>query len=147
MPSGGPPCNPPGAPITCSGRGVTVHRFFRFSFVLAGLYNFAFALWTALWPQSFFALFGLAPINHPAIWQCLGMVIGVYGAGYLWAAFRPDRAKPIIALGLAGKVLGPIGWVAVVAAGDWPVRTGWLILFNDLIWWIPFSLFLLRRRP
>jgi small multidrug resistance pump len=123
-----------------------VHRFFKVSFILAGLYNFAFALWTALWPQSFFTLFGLAPTNHPAIWQCLGMVIGVYGAGYLWAASRPDRAGPIIALGLAGKILGPVGWGAVVASGDWPLRTGWLIVFNDLIWWIPFSLFLLRKK-
>lgn len=120
-------------------------RIYRFVFLLAGLYNFAFGLWTLVRPQSFFTLFGLEPLNHPAVWQCLGMVVGVYGAGYLWAAFNLDRARPIIALGLAGKVLGPLGWVAVAASGDWPTHTGLLIVFNDLVWWPPFSLFLLRK--
>lgn len=131
--------------MTEDDRGVAPRwGFYRIVFVLAALYNFAFALWTAAWPHSFFSLFRLAPINHPAVWQCLGMVIGVYGAGYAWAAYRPELAKPIIALGLAGKVLGPIGWVAVVASGDWPVRTFPLIVFNDLVWWLPFSFFLFR---
>lgn len=119
-------------------------RNYRIVFLLAALYNFAFAFWTAAWPLSFFHVFGLAPVNHPAIWQCLGMVIGVYGAGYAWAAYRPESGKPIIALGLAGKILGPIGWVAIVASGEWPVRTITLIIFNDLVWWLPFSLFLLE---
>ncbi|HZN62090.1 MAG TPA: hypothetical protein VFC90_06760 [Planctomycetota bacterium] len=131
--------------MTEDDRGVAQRRhFYRIVFVLAALYNLAFALWTAAWPLSFFRIFGLAPTNHPAIWQCLGMVIGVYGAGYAWAAFRPERGKPIIALGLAGKLLGPIGWVAIVASGEWPVRTITLILFNDVVWWLPFSLFLLE---
>ena len=71
------------------------------------------------------------------------MVLGVYGAGYAWAAFRPDLVKPIVVLGLAGKILGPIGWVATVASGEWPLRTFPLVLFNDLAWWIPFGLVLL----
>lgn len=126
------------------GSGAQRRRFYRIVFCLAALYNFGFAIWTAAWPHSFFSLFHIPPINHPAIWQCLGMVIGVYGAGYAWAAVNLDRAKPIIALGLAGKILGPIGWVAIVASGDWPVRTLILIAFNDLVWWLPFSLFLLE---
>jgi len=111
--------------------------------ILAALYNLAFGAWAVLRPGDFFACFGLAAPNHPAIWRCLGMVIGVYGAGYAWAALRPDLAKPIVALGLAGKLLGPIGWVATVASGEWPVRTFTLILFNDLVWWLPFGLILL----
>ena len=121
-------------------------QVFRALFVLAGAYNLAFGLWTAIWPQAFFHLFNLEPINHPAIWQCLGMVIGIYGAGYVWAARNLDRAKPIIALGLAGKILGPIGWIGVVAAGQWPLSTGLLIVFNDLIWWPGFIAFLFQRK-
>jgi hypothetical protein len=119
-------------------------HLYRILLVLAGLYNLGFAAWTALFPRSFFTLFDLEPPNHPALWQCLGMVIGVYGAGYLWAALNLRLAKPIIALGLAGKLLGPAGWVAIVAAGDWPLRTVTLIVFNDVVWWLPFSLFLLE---
>ncbi len=117
-----------------------VHRVILF---LAAGYNVAFGAWAILRPGDFFALFGLPMTNHPAIWRCLGMVLGVYGAGYAWAAFRPDLVKPIVVLGLAGKILGPIGWVAAVASGEWPLRTFPLVLFNDLAWWIPFGLILL----
>ncbi len=118
----------------------------RLLFTLAAVYNFAFAAWAIVRPGGFFELFRLDPPRYPAIWQCLGMVVGVYGLGYLYAARRLDRAAPFIALGLLGKVLGPIGWIATVHAGEWPIRTFPLVLFNDVVWWLPFGLFLLEGR-
>ncbi|HZI94053.1 MAG TPA: hypothetical protein VFE84_07395 [Patescibacteria group bacterium] len=118
--------------------------FYRVFFALAAAYNVAFAVWTIVWPRAFFDLFGMDPPRYPAIWQCLGMVVGVYALGYGYAAWRLDRAFPFIAIGLLGKTLGPIGWVATVNAGEWPIRTFTLILFNDLVWWLPFGLFLLE---
>jgi len=117
--------------------------FYRVFFALAAAYNVAFAAWAILWPRAFFDLFAMDAPRYPAIWQCLGMVVGVYGLGYAYAAWRLDRALPFIALGLLGKTLGPIGWVATVR-GEWPIRTFTLILFNDLVWWVPFGLFLLE---
>ncbi|HEX9637052.1 MAG TPA: hypothetical protein VGB99_05935 [Acidobacteriota bacterium] len=110
----------------------------------AGAYNIAFGIWAALWPQAFFDLFELDPPRHPQIWACLGMVVGLYGLVYLLAASRLETAKPLIAIGLAGKVLGPIGWAISVRSGEWPIRTFTLVSFNDLIWWMPFALFLLE---
>jgi hypothetical protein len=71
------------------------------------------------------------------------MVVGLYGLLYAYAALRLDRARPIIFVGLAGKILGPIGWSIAVHSGEWPARTFPLIVFNDLVWWLPFALFLL----
>lgn len=119
-------------------------RFYRLFFALAAAYNIAFGIWAIVWPRAFFDLFAMEAPRYPALWQCLGMVVGVYGLGYAYAARRLDRAFPFIALGLLGKVLGPIGWVATVHAGEWPIRTFTLILFNDLVWWLPFGLFLLE---
>jgi hypothetical protein len=50
-------------------------------------------------------------------------------------------------VGLTGKVLGPIGFALLLARGAWPVRAGVLVLTNDLVWWVPFALYLwdLRR--
>ena len=118
--------------------------FYRLFFVLAAAYNIAFAAWAIVWPRAFFDLFAMEAPRYPAIWQCLGMVVGVYGLGYAYAAWRLDRAAPFIALGLLGKTLGPIGWVMTVSAGEWPIRTFTLILFNDLVWWLPFGLYLLE---
>ena len=119
-------------------------RFYSLFFALAAAYNIAFAAWAIVWPRAFFDLFGMDAPRYTAIWQCLGMVMGVYALGYAYAAWRLDRAFPFIALGLLGKTLGPIGWVATVHAGEWPIRTFTLILFSDLVWWLPFGLFLLE---
>lgn len=84
----------------------------------------------------------MAPPNYPEIWQCLGMVVGVYGIGYAIAAFDPVRHWPIVLVGLLGKLLGPIGFLWYALAGTLPWRGGWLNVTNDLIWWVPFALIL-----
>ena len=91
--------------------GQFADRLFRLTFALAGAYNIAFGLWAVIWPQAFFSWFVLDPPRYPAIWACLGMVVGVYGLLYLHAARHLETARPIIAVGLLGKVLGPIGMV------------------------------------
>jgi hypothetical protein len=118
-------------------------RLFRIAFALAAAYNLAFGLWAALWPYAFFDAFEIPRPLYPGIWACLGMVVGVYGLLYAHAAWKLDTARPIIAVGLLGKVLGPIGMFTSFSA-DWPYRLGMLCVWNDLIWWLPFSLFLLR---
>ena len=120
-------------------------RLYRLAFYLAAIYNVAFGVWAAVWPRAFFSIFELEPPRYPAIWACLGMVIGLYGAGYAYAARHLDRGRPFIAIGLAGKLLGPAGWVVAVANGEWPIRTITMIAFNDVIWWMPFTMFLLEE--
>src|SRR3989441_5223071 len=116
--------------------------YYRTVFALAAVYNLAFGLWAGLAPDTFFDLFHLRQPLYPAIWSCLGMVVGTYGLGYAYAALRLERAAPFIVIGLIGKILGPIGWVLTVRSGEWPLRTFPLVLFNDLVWWLPFALFL-----
>ncbi len=123
--------------------GLFADRLFRITFAVAGFYNLAFGLWAAVWPFAFFHLFEIPPPRYPGIWACLGMVVGVYGLLYWCAAWKLDAAWPIIAVGLLGKVLGPIG-MAMSFSDDWPRRLGMLCVYNDLIWWLPFGLFLIR---
>ena len=54
----------------------------------------------------------------------------------------PVRHWPIVLVGLLGKVFGPLGFLDAALRGDLPWRCGWLILTNDLIWWLPFALLL-----
>jgi hypothetical protein len=119
---------------------------YRLVFTAAAVYNIGFGLWASLWPLSFFAVFDLPEPNYPSFWACLGMVIGLYGLGYAYAAWRMERAALWIAIGLLGKLLGPVGWIITVSNGELPVRTFTLIVFNDVIWWLPFALFLLEGR-
>ncbi len=120
-------------------------KLYRLIFSLAAIYNLAFGLWACLWPEAFFSWIKMPPPNYPSLWQCLGMVVGLYGILYASAAVQLDRAKLIIAVGLAGKILGPIGLGMGIAAGEWPLRALTLVVFNDLIWWLPFAIFLLEE--
>ena len=134
-------------PLTLSAPSPERRRLYRIILVLASLYNLGFGLWAGLFPLSFFDLFDLDPPRYPAIWSCLGMVVGLYGLAYGYAAFRLERGEParaIVAIGLLGKVLGPAGWALAVRSGELPWKTFPLVLFNDLLWWLPFSLILLE---
>ncbi len=125
--------------------GPFADKLFRITFVLAGVYNLAFGLWAGFWPLAFFELFQLEPPRYPGIWACLGMVVGVYGLLYWHVAWKLETGWPIIAVGLLGKVLGPIG-MALSFSDAWPRRLGMLCITNDLIWWLPFGLFLIRGK-
>lgn len=113
---------------------------------LAAGYNGAWGLFAIAAPERGFDLLGLETPRYPELWQCLGMVIGVYGIGYALAARDPLRHWPIVLVGLVGKVLGPVGFVHAALAGRLPWRFGWLVVANDLAWWIPFGLILLAAR-
>ncbi len=124
------------------------HRHFhRAVFVAAGLYNIAWGVWSAIDPQWLFRFSGLPPLNHPAVFSCLAMVVGLYGVLYLEVAREPERGWALAAVGLAGKVLGPIGLSVLIVGGHWPPATMVLCLTNDLVWWLPFGLYLKDAWP
>ena len=111
-------------------------------FVAAGLYNIAWGCYAVIDPQWFFRLTGLALSNSPQIFACLGMVLGLYGLLYLEVARRPEQGWPIAAVGLAGKLLGPLGLAWLIVTGVWPASTVVIVITNDLLWWVPFAWYL-----
>jgi hypothetical protein len=66
------------------------------------------------------------------------MIVGVYGVGYWLAAQDPIKHYPIVLVGFLGKIFGPIGFIGALISQKFPISFGINILFNDLIWWIPF---------
>ena len=75
------------------------------------------------------------------------MVVGLYGIIYFEVARVPERGWLPAAVGLLGKVLGPIGLARLIWTGAWPRSTIVLCLTNDIIWWIPFGLYLIDSSP
>ena len=108
----------------------------------AAIYNLAWGGFVVLYPELPFRWAGMPPPNYPELWQCIGMMVGVFGVGYAIAARDSIRYWPIVLVGLLGKILGPIGFVHAALAGRLPWRVGWTIVSNDLIWWLPFALIL-----
>ncbi len=108
----------------------------------AAAYNILWGASVVLSPVTFFNLGSMMAPRYPELWQCIGMIVGVYGIGYAIAATSPYRHWPIVLVGFLGKIFGPIGFLQAAVEGRLPWRAGWLIVTNDLIWWIPFALIL-----
>jgi len=111
----------------------------RFILRLAAIYNLLWGAWVILFPNHLFDWTGIARPNYPGIWQCVGMIVGVYGVGYWFAASDFRRHWPIVLVGFLGKVFGPIGFIQSAITGALPWSWGATILTNDLIWWVPFG--------
>jgi hypothetical protein len=122
-------------------------RLHRAVFITAGIYNIGWGIFSALDPQWLFRFAGMPLANHPQIFACLGMVVGLYGILYLEVARVPERGWLLAAVGLTGKILGPIGLIGLLWQGVWPPATLILCVTNDFIWWIPFALYLSDSWP
>lgn len=122
-------------------------KLHRGVFLLAGLYNIGWGLYCCIDPQWLFRFAHMPAINYPQIFACLGMVVGVYGILYLDVARQPERGWLVAAVGLLGKILGPIGLLALVLTRQWPPETIVLCITNDFIWWAPFGLYLWDAWP
>jgi hypothetical protein len=109
----------------------------------AGAYNLAWGAFVVLWPGAFFRWAGAEPPNYPEIWQCVGMIVGVYGVGYLVAARDPFRHWAIVLVGFLGKFFGPLGFLwSLWRGGSYPRSLGLVNVTNDLVWLVPFALIL-----
>lgn len=109
---------------------------------IAGVYNLAWGLFAVVFPEALFRWAGMELPRYPELWQCIGMIVGVYGIGYAVAARDPLRHWPIVLVGLLGKIFGPIGFAMALVKGTLPIAFGATILTNDLVWWVPFSMIL-----
>ncbi len=123
---------------------VLAPRWMAVTLKAAGIYNILWGAWVSLFPLTFFQWVGMDLPRYPMIWQCVGMIVGVYGLGYYIAAYNPYRHWPIILVGFLGKVLGPIGMLWYIATGVLEPAFALHNITNDLIWLVPFGIILYR---
>lgn len=119
-------------------------RWLRITLWAAAIYNVLWGGFVVAFPLAPFHWAGMQPPNYVELWQCIGMIVGVYGVGYAIAARDPLRQWPIVLVGLLGKIFEPVGFLQAALRGSLPWRAGGTILTNDLIWWIPFAAILLQ---
>ena len=58
-------------------------------FYAAAAYNLLWGTVHVLFPSLYFDLVGIPQPGYPALWQCIGMFVLVYGPAYWWAARGP----------------------------------------------------------
>lgn len=111
----------------------------------AGLQCLVWGVFIILWPAKSSLVYGFArPPVELFLWQGTGLVIVLFGIGYVIASTNPLQHWLIVLIGLLGKSLGPIGMAWSVYHGHVSPEVLYLIPINDLIWLIPFGLILNR---
>ncbi len=95
-------------------------------------------------PSTILDIFQVDEPRYSILLQGVGIVDAALAIGYTYASRRLDRAIPFVAAGMAAKVIAPLVWVLAVAGGQLTARTLTLVIFEDVVWWIPFALFLLE---
>ncbi|WP_202907507.1 hypothetical protein [Mariniblastus fucicola] len=124
----------------------TSPKWMKWMLIAAGIYNLAFGVFAILFPSAMFRLIEMQQPKYLELWQCIGMIVGVYGVGYIIAAFDPVRHWPIVLVGLLGKLFGPIGMAWAVFRGTLPLEFGIANVTNDLVWLVPFAIVLVHAR-
>jgi hypothetical protein len=119
----------------------------RITFILAGIYNICWGLWVAYDPNWLFRFAGMNLPNYPEIFVCVGMIVGLYGVVYWEIARKPERGFLLALVGFVGKILGPIGAIHYVLIGKWTFSALIMNLTNDIIWLIPFAIYLVDSFP
>jgi len=125
-------------------------RWLPVSLLLAGVHSIVWGCAIILLPGPAAQAYGLAETPHDLfLWQGTGLVIVLFGLGYLIAATNPERHWAVVFIGLTAKVLGPIGMLVAVLRGEVSSDVLWLLPVNDIVWWLPFAMIVMRgiRNP
>lgn len=120
----------------------TTPRWMPRVLLAAAFCNVVWGVWVVCWPNAAFTIAGVPLPNYPQLWQCIGVVLGVFGLGYAIAASDPARHWPIVFLGLVGKILAPFSLAHALWVGALPWTLGWMCVTLEVLWWLPFALIL-----
>jgi hypothetical protein len=118
--------------------------FYLLSF--AGCYNLLVGLTLVVFYHEMFKtvdLFGPKP-NLMLFVQLTGLLVGLFGVGYLLVARRPLENRNLLLLGLLSKALGSVLGVGYVVLGKLSLGFFVLLLFSDILYLPPFMVILRR---
>ncbi len=116
----------------------------RAALCVAGLQCLLWGCFIVVCPSLASRCYGFAePPAELFLWQGMGLVIVLFGIGYVIAATDPAQHWVMVLIGLLSKSLGPLGMAWSVYSGSVSRQVLYLIPVNDLVWLVPFGIILL----
>lgn len=106
----------------------------------AGGYNILAGVSMVLFYHEGFELLGIPKPELSLPIQLVGLLVGLFGIGYLMVERAPVENRNILLLGFLSKLLGPLLAVGYIIKGELPMMMLPVLFFADTIYLIPFWL-------
>src|SRR5262245_55584895 len=114
----------------------------RYLLRFAGCYNLLVALNLTVFYHEAFRTLGLEKPSLLLYVQLVGLLVGLFGVGYLIVAANPVENRNVLLLGFLSKLLGSVLGVGYVALGKLGMSFLVLLIFSDIVYLPPFLIIL-----
>lgn len=110
----------------------------------AGCYNLLVGINLTVFYHEMFKFFGLPKPSLIMYVQLVGILVALFGVGYLMVAYRPIQNRNLLLLGFLSKLFGSILGTGYVLLDKMPPIFFVVLVFSDIIY-LPFFWVTLRR--
>ena len=104
----------------------------------AGVYNIIAGLSMMIFYHEGFKSLGLPKPEFNMPIQLVGVLVAIFGIGYLIVDRNPSENRNVLLIGLLSKIFGPLLAFFYVASGTLPLMMLVVLFFADIIYWVPF---------
>lgn len=113
----------------------------------AGGYNIVAGLSMVVFYHEGFKSLGLAKPEFNLPIQLVGVLVAIFGVGYLIVDRNPAANRNVLLLGLLSKILGPLLALGYIADGTLPMVMLVVLFFADIVYWVPFWMIYRHLKP
>jgi len=110
----------------------------------AGCYNLLVGINLTVFYHELFKTFGLPKPSLIMYVQLVGILVALFGVGYLMVAYRPLENRNLLLLGFLSKFFGSVLGTGYVLLGKMPPVFMIVLLFSDIVY-LPFFWVILKR--
>ncbi len=115
-----------------------IQPWMRRVLTFAGWYNIVAGLAMMILYHEGFKMLGVAKPDMNLPIQLVGLLVALFGVGYLIAASNPVENRNLILIGMFSKLLGPLLAVGYIVTGQLPTTMIPVLIFADIIYLVPF---------
>jgi hypothetical protein len=116
----------------------------RFLLRFAGTYNLLVALTLVVLYHETLKTLDLPKPELMLFVQLDGILVGLFGVGYLMVAANPIENRNLLLIGFLSKLLGTMLGLGYVFLGKVPLTFFVLLIFSDIVYLPPFAVILRR---
>ncbi|MEX0675429.1 MAG: hypothetical protein WD063_00040 [Pirellulales bacterium] len=116
----------------------------RYLLRFAGCYNLLVGVNLTVFYHEMFKTLGLPKPDLIMYVQLTGILVALFGVGYLLVASNPLENRNLLVLGFLSKLLGSIVGTGYVVLGKMPPVFMVILVFSDIIY-LPFFWIIIRR--